>query len=86
VFLSDDFTHPSSILQFTAAAERRGIKPDRLAPNKNELWYRGRGMVCFMMEDLTKAREGANKALELNQNDAETLYMRFILELLESES
>jgi hypothetical protein len=34
VFLSDDFTHPSSILQFTAAAERRGIKPDRLAPNK----------------------------------------------------
>jgi hypothetical protein len=34
VFLSDDFTHPSSILQFTTAAERRGIKPDRLAPNK----------------------------------------------------
>jgi hypothetical protein len=34
VFFSDEFTHPSSILQFTAAAERRGIKPYRLTPNK----------------------------------------------------
>jgi hypothetical protein len=35
VFFSDDLAHPSSILQFTAAAERRGIKPYRLTPNKN---------------------------------------------------
>jgi hypothetical protein len=36
VFFSDDLAHPSSILQFTAAAERRGIKPYRLTPNKKE--------------------------------------------------
>jgi hypothetical protein len=34
VFFSDDFTHPSSILKFTASAERRGDKPYRLTPNK----------------------------------------------------